>query len=93
MKLARNIAQREAVLGFYVVCAVSLAGLVVSAIFWRQVVRRPNSNIAQQVDYEDGILCIKFGFPAGTDRHFACKLDLLAFRRDDEKLVAANSLP
>jgi hypothetical protein len=96
MRLAWNVAhrrQREAALSFYAVCAIALAGLGLSAIFWRQVVWEANMNIAQQVDYEDGVLCAKFGFPQGTEKHLACKLDLLDLRRDHEKLVAANSLP
>jgi hypothetical protein len=96
MKLVWNVAHRrhrEAALSFYTVCVVALAGLALSAIFWRQVVWEANANIAQQVDYEDGLLCAKFGFPQGTERHLSCKLDLLDLRHDHEKLVAANSVP
>jgi len=96
MKLAWNVAhrrRREAAFSFCAVSVIALAGLGLSAIFWRQVVWEANATIAQQIDYEDGVLCAKFGFPQGTEKHLACKLDLLDLRRDDEKLVAANSLP
>jgi hypothetical protein len=96
MKLVWNVAHRrhrEAALNSYAVCVVALAGLVLSAIFLREAVREADLKVAQQVDYEDGVLCAKFGFPQGTERHFACKLDLLDLRRDHENLVAANSIP
>ena len=96
MKLAWNVAhrrRREAAFSFCAVSVIALAGLGLSAIFWRQVVWEANATIAQQIDYEDGVLCAKFGFPQGTEKHLACKLDLLDLRHDHEKLVAANSLP
>jgi len=49
--------------------------------------------MAQQIDYEDTALCVKFGFTAGTQQHFSCKLDLLDLRHNDEQLTAAYSIP
>ena len=49
--------------------------------------------MAQQIDYEDEALCARLGFAVGTDKHFACKLDLLALRRSHENMLAANTLP
>ncbi len=66
---------------------------VVSIAFWRALIIQTERSAASQVDYEDEQLCMKFGFPRGTDRHNACKLDLLDLRRSDEDLIARTSLP
>jgi hypothetical protein len=67
--------------------------LAVSIPFWRAVVADGEHAMAQQIDYEDEALCTKFGFAAGGDRHFACKLDLLDLRRSHERMLADNALP
>ena len=51
-------------------CSISIA-------FWRAVIIETKLSVASQVDYEDAALCIKFGFPRGTEKHDSCKLDLL----------------
>jgi hypothetical protein len=68
-------------------------GVVSSVSFWRAVQADTDVVRALQVDYEDSALCAKFGFPTGSDKHIACKLDLLDLRIADEKLVFATSLP
>ena len=65
----------------------------VSAAFWRSVSIENEHTVANQVDYEDALLCSKFGFPRGTQKHNTCKLDLLDLRRRDEELMAQTSLP
>jgi hypothetical protein len=67
-------------------CAVSLA-------FWREVIMDTERSVANQVDYEDAALCIKFGFARGTPQHDACKLDLLDLRRSHADLMAQTSVP
>jgi hypothetical protein len=73
--------------------AVIVLGFVVSLAFWRNVVIETGLIVANQVDYEDTALCIKFGFARGTAQHDACKLDLLDLRHSDEDLIARTSLP
>ena len=51
------------------------------------------SIVAQQIDYENEALCARFGFAVGTDKHFACKLDLLDLRHSHENMLAENTLP
>ena len=67
--------------------------IVVSIPLWRGAVAEAGSQMAQQIDYEDTALCVKFGFKAGTQQHFSCKLDLLDLRHNDEQLTAAYSIP
>jgi hypothetical protein len=71
----------------------AVLGLALSILFWRTVIVDGELIVSTQVDYEDGALCIKFGFPAFTAKYLACKEDLLALRRSHEKLLAATSLP
>jgi hypothetical protein len=75
--------------------AIPLAVLVlaISVPFWRTVVAEAEQAMAQQIDYEDGALCAKFGFAAGTENYLSCKLDLADLRRNHEKLLAAGSTP
>jgi hypothetical protein len=61
--------------------------------FWRRVIIDTAQTVTSQVDYEDEQLCTKFGFPRGTEKHNACKLDLLDLRRSDEDLMTRTSLP
>ena len=68
-------------------------GLAVSIPSWRALVAEREHAVAQQIDYENEALCARFGFAVGTDKHFACKLDLLALRRSHENMLAANTLP
>ncbi len=49
--------------------------------------------IQEQIGYEDGILCQKFGFGAGTQEYAGCKLDLADLRRRHERLRAAHDFP
>ena len=49
--------------------------------------------IQEQIDYEDGILCQKFGFAPGTQAYAGCKLDLADLRRRHEQLRAAYEFP
>ena len=49
--------------------------------------------VTQQIDYEDGALCVRFGFAAGSATYLSCKLDLLDLRRRHEELLAARSMP
>jgi hypothetical protein len=65
----------------------------VSIAFWRGLIAETALTVANQIEYEDAALCIKFGFAAGTKVHDACKLDLLDLRHRHEQLVAANSVP
>jgi hypothetical protein len=71
----------------------AILGLAVSLPFWRAAVTETTIAVAQQVDYEDGALCSKFGFSESTSEQIACKFDLLDLRRRHEELVAATSLP
>jgi hypothetical protein len=68
-------------------------GLAISIPFWRAVIADSEHSMAQQINYEDEALCAKFGFAAGTDKHFACKLDLLDLRHSHERMLAENTLP
>ena len=61
--------------------------------FWRRVIIDTAQMVTSQVYYEDAQLCAKFGFPRGTEKHNACKLDLLDLRRSDEDLMTRTSLP
>jgi hypothetical protein len=61
--------------------------------FWRRVAIENDLTVADQVEYEDAALCLNFGFALGTQKHDACKLDLLALRRSHEQLMARTSLP
>jgi hypothetical protein len=70
-----------------------ILGLGVSLAFWRAVSIETELTMTAQVDYENATLCAKFGFARGTEKHAACKLDLLDLRRSDEELLAATSLP
>ena len=67
--------------------------LALSLPFWRAVVAETEQTVAQQVDYEDGELCVKFGFATGEKSNASCKLDLLALRHSDERLVEGAALP
>jgi hypothetical protein len=67
--------------------------LALSMPYWRAAVADSEYAMAQQIDYEDATLCVKFGFAAGTDKHFACKLDLLELRRSHERLSESASIP
>jgi hypothetical protein len=77
--------------GFIILLPVLLC--VVSIAFWCALITQMVRSVTSQADYEDEQLCIKFGFPRGTDKHNACKLDLLDLRRNDEDLIARTSLP
>jgi hypothetical protein len=68
-------------------------GLATSIPFWQAIITDAQRNVAQQIDYEDGTLCLKFGFPISSAKYENCKLDLLNLRRSHEELLAANSLP
>ena len=74
---------------------VPLAVLVfaISIPFWRLVISEAKQTLAEQIDYDNSALCIKFGFSVDTEKHVACKLDLLDLRRSHEKLIAATSFP
>jgi len=61
--------------------------------FWRAVVTETEQAEAQQMDYEDGELCVKFGFATGEERNASCKLDLLALRHSHERLVEGAAIP
>jgi hypothetical protein len=65
----------------------------VSIAYWRGLIAETAQTMANQIEYEDAALCIKFGFAAGTKVHDACKLDLLDLRHRHEQLIAANSVP
>lgn len=67
--------------------------VAISLMYWRAVGEATRQTVAQQVDYEDGTLCAKFGFAAGTTRNASCKLDLLDLRRSHEQLLGATSVP
>jgi hypothetical protein len=67
--------------------------LALSIPFWHAVIADSQHAMAQQIDYEDTALCARFGFAAGTDKHFACKLDLRDLRRSHERMLDAISLP
>ena len=74
--------------------AILLVLLVGASIqFWREVGTATERTVAQQVDYEDGALCVKFGFAEGNTGYTSCKLDLLDLRRSHERLLAATSIP
>jgi hypothetical protein len=68
-------------------------GLAISIPYWRAMLRDSERAMAQQVGYEDEALCARFGFAAGTEKHFACKLDLLELRHSHARMLEANSLP
>ena len=68
-------------------------GLIISIPFWRAVIADVELTVTQQVEYEDGSLCRKFGFATGSERFNGCMLDLLDLRRSHQRLVAAASLP
>lgn len=71
----------------------AVLSLAFSVPLWRAAIDQSDYAMAQQIDYEDTALCVRFGFAAGTENHFACKLDLLELRRNHESLLAAGSLP
>lgn len=75
-------------------------GLVLLVLGWEVgiiVLPDPGAKLEQaiqeQIGYEDGILCRKFGFAAGTQDHAGCKLDLADLRRRHEQLRAAYDFP
>ena len=92
MSQAGSLAGRRATLSLFAIIIVLLV-CAVSIGFWRRVVIETQQTVASQVDYEDGLLCTKFGFSRGTEKHSECKLDLLDLRRRDEDLMARTSLP
>jgi hypothetical protein len=61
--------------------------------FWQEVVAETEQAVAQHVDFEDGELCVKFGFVTGEKSNASCKLDLLALRHSHERLVEGAALP
>jgi hypothetical protein len=65
------------------------AGIIVLPDLGTQV----EQTIQQQIDYEDDILCQKFGFAPGTQGLAGCKLDLADLRRRHEQLRAAYEFP
>ena len=67
--------------------------VVVSLAFWRALATDTELTVMSQVDYEDAMLCTKFGFARGTEKHESCKIDLLDLRRSDEDLIARTSIP
>ncbi len=66
--------------------------VAVSIAYWQDVNIETEHAKIQQIDYENTALCIKFGFAADTDKHAACKLDLLDLRHRHEELLSATSL-
>jgi hypothetical protein len=72
---------------------ISMVVIIVSMPLWRGAVAEAESQIVQQIDYEDTTLCVKFGFVVGTQQHFSCKLDLLDLRHSHEQLIGAYSMP
>jgi hypothetical protein len=72
---------------------VGIVVITVSIPLWRGAVAEAGSQLAQQIDYEDTNLCVKFGFVVGTRQHFSCKLDLLGLRHSHEQMVAVSSIP
>ena len=70
-----------------------LLTLAISVPFWRSVSSDIEQAIARQVDYEDALLCVHFGFIQSTDEHANCKAALLDLRRNHERLMAATSIP
>jgi hypothetical protein len=71
----------------------AVLGLAISVPFWRAALAETEQAMVQQIDYEDGALCARFGFPSGSDKYLSCKLDLLDLRHRHEVLVAARSVP
>jgi hypothetical protein len=65
----------------------------ISIAFWHAVAVDTALTVASQVDYENALLCTKFGFVAGTLKHESCKLDLFDLRRSHEKLLASTTFP
>jgi hypothetical protein len=76
-----------------VLTSLVMLGAALSAIFWRSVVLETEMFVSQQIEFEDGVLCNKFGFAEGTPNFLACKLDLLELRHNHEDLMAATSIP
>ena len=68
-------------------------GLTVSIPFWQAVVVETELTVMQQIDYEDAILCRKFGFDTASAKFTNCMADLLDLRHDHERLMADASLP
>lgn len=68
-------------------------GLAVSVPFWRTVAAEAEQVVSEQIDAEDGELCVRFGFPAFGEKHAACKAELLALRQSHAKLLSASSVP
>jgi hypothetical protein len=71
----------------------AVLGLAISLPFWHAVVAETEQAVTQQIDYEDGALCVRFGFAAGSATYLSCKLDLLDLRRRHEELLVARSMP
>jgi hypothetical protein len=92
MSQAGSLARGHSALSLFFIIIILLF-CAISIVFWRRVVIETQQTVAGQVDYEDALLCSKFGFPRGTEKHNACKLDLLDLRRRDEELMAQTSLP
>ena len=67
--------------------------LAISVLYWRALGEAARQTVAQQMDYENGTLCAKFGFEIGTAKYASCKLDLLDLRHSHEQLLAAASVP
>ena len=68
-------------------------GDVLVADAFDAVVAETEQAVTQQIDYEDGALCVRFGFAAGSATYLSCKLDLLDLRRRHEELLTARSMP
>jgi hypothetical protein len=77
--------------GWTIPLVVSFA--LISVSFWQRVAADTALAISEQIDYEDGALCAKFGFVAFTDKFVSCKLDLLDLRRRDEEMLVKISIP
>ena len=72
------------------VVIMTLAG---SIPIWRGAISEVEVAVANQIDYEDGELCAKWGFAPATRPYQSCKMDLLDLRHRHEKLLAASALP
>jgi hypothetical protein len=71
----------------------AVLGFAISIPFWQAVLAESEQVMVQQIDYEDGALCARFGFASGSDKYLSCKLDLLDLRRRHEVLSAGRSIP
>ena len=67
--------------------------LILSIPLWQAAIADTELTVMQQIDYDDAMICRKFGFDTGSTKFADCMTDLLELRRAHERLMADASFP